>query len=52
MQYQIKDHHGAYKEPAEIRQIIKKELEGGSLGWTVGKAYLASMPSVGPFIIL
>jgi len=52
MQYKIKNHYGTYKEPAEIQQIIKQELGGGSLEWTVGKAYLASKPLVRPFIIL
>jgi len=52
MQYKIKNHQGTYQEPAEIQRIIKQELGGESLEWTVGKAYLASKPSVRPFIIL
>ena len=52
MQYKIKNHHGTYKEPVEIQRIIKQELGGESLEWTIGKAYLASKPSVRPFIIL
>lgn len=52
MQYGIKDHYGSYKGPVEIQQIVKQELEGDSLEWTIGKAYLASEPLVRPFAIL
>ncbi len=52
MQYKIKSHYGTCKEPLEIQEIVKRELGGDSLQWTVGKAYFASEPSVGPFMIL
>jgi hypothetical protein len=52
MQYKLKDHLGTFKEPGEIQKIVEEELGGESFQWTTGKAYLASEPSVSPFMIL
>ena len=51
-QYKIKSDYGSCKELSEIQQIVKQELGGDSLQWTIGKAYLASELLVRPFMIL